>query len=121
MDNIIYALMVIRMVNAVSESGNYWLANNFIWGWLLIPITCLVEIIQKDAGANGYNLKQYYSITSIVIVIWFILIPTCQCFFNKVEGIDNLERIYEIVLKNLGFYIAYAFSQIPDAIFVGMG
>lgn len=123
LDNIIYALMVVRMVNAVSESGNYWVANNFIWGWFLIPITCLVEIIRKDAGANGYNLKQmnYYSITSLVIVIWFILIPTYQWFFKKVEGIDNSERIYEIVLKNLGFYIAYAFSQIPDAIFVGMG
>ena len=24
-------------------------------------------------------------------------------------------------MKNLGFYIAYALSQIPDAIFVGMG
>ena len=37
------------------------------------------------------------------------------------EGIDNYERIFEIVVKNLGFYIAYALSQIPDAIFVGMG
>ena len=58
LDNIIYALMICRMVNAVSQSGNYWVSNNFIWGWLLIPITCLVEIIRKDAGANGYDLKQ---------------------------------------------------------------
>ena len=48
LDNIIYALMVVRMVNAVSESGNYWVANNFIWGWLLIPITAMVEIIRDD-------------------------------------------------------------------------
>lgn len=123
LDNIIYALMVVRMVNAVSESGNYWVANNFIWGWLLIPITCLVEIIRKDAGADGYKLKQinYYSITAVVIVIWFALIPSYQWFFGVVEGLDNPSRIFEIVVKNLGFYIAYAFSQIPDAIFVGMG
>lgn len=123
LDNIIYALMVVRMVNAVSESGNYWVANNFIWGWLLIPITCLVEIIRKDAGANGYKLKQinYYSITAVVIAIWFILIPSYQWFFGSVEGIQNPARIFEIVVKNLGFYVAYAFSQIPDAIFVGMG
>ncbi len=36
--NIVYALMIVKMVNMVSESGNYWIANNFIWGWLLIPI-----------------------------------------------------------------------------------
>ena len=124
LDNIIYALMICRMVNAVSESGNYWVSNNFIWGWLLIPITCLVEIIRKDAGIDGYyNLKQknYYSIVAIVVAIWFILIPTYNWFFSTVEGIENSERIFDIVVKNLGFYVAYAFSQIPDAIFVGMG
>lgn len=123
LDNIIYALMIVRMVNAVSESGNYWVSNNFIWGWLLIPITCLSEIIRKDAGIDGYNLKQknYYSITLFALIVWFSLIPTYQWFFNTVEGLDNSSRIFEIVVKNLGFYVAFAFSQIPDAIFVGMG
>ncbi len=123
LDNIFYAIMIVRMVNAVSESGNYWVSNNFIWGWLLIPITCLSEIIRKDAGADGYNLKQknYYSIVLFVVIIWFSLIPTYQWFFGVVEGIENPGRIFEIVVKNLGFYVAYALSQIPDAIFVGMG
>ncbi|MBQ6730838.1 MAG: hypothetical protein IJR08_02905 [Bacilli bacterium] len=123
LDNIIYALMIVRMVNAVSESGNYWVANNFIWGWLLIPITCLAEIIKKDAGADGYKLKQinYYSITIFALIVWFSLIPTYNWFFGTVEGLDNPARIFEIVVKNLGFYVAYALSQIPDAIFVGMG
>ena len=123
LDNIIYALMIVRMVNAVSQSGNYWVSNNFIWGWLLIPITCLVEIIRKDAGENGYNLKQknYYSIVIFALVVWFSLMPTYQWFFGTVEGLDNPEVIFEIVVKNLGFYVAYALSQIPDAIFVGMG
>lgn len=123
LDNIIYALMIVRMVNAVSQSGNYWVSNNFIWGWLLIPITCLVEIIRKDAGENGYDLKQknYYSIVLFTLILWFALIPSYQWFFGTVEGLDNPEVIFEIVVKNLGFYIAYAFSQIPDAIFVGMG
>lgn len=123
LDNFIYAIMICRMVNAVSQSGNYWVSNNFIWGWLLIPITCLVEIIRKDAGANGYNLKQknYYSIAIFTLLLWFTLIPTYKWFFGTVEGLSNADVIFEIVVKNLGFYIAYALSQIPDAIFVGMG
>ena len=124
LDNIIYALMICKMVNAVSESGNYWVSNNFIWGWLLIPVTCLVEIIRKDAGIDGCNnLKQknYYSIVTFALLLWFALIPTYRWFFRDVEGINNPGRIFEIVLKNLGFYVAYAYSQIPDAIFVGLG
>ena len=124
LDNFIYAIMICRMVNAVSESGNYWVSNNFIWGWLLIPVTCLVEIIRKDSGADGYNglrQKNYYSIVAFVLIAWFALIPTYKWFFGTVEGLSNPERIFEIVVKNLGFYVAYAFSQIPDAIFVGLG
>ena len=37
--NIAYMLMVSRMVNMVGEQGTYWVANNFIWGWMLLPIT----------------------------------------------------------------------------------
>lgn len=122
-DNIVYALMICRLVNVVSESGNYWVSNNFIWGWLLVPITCLAEIIRKDAGVNGYKLKQlnYYSIAMFSILVWLALIPTYQWFFGTAQGLDNPGRIFEIVMKNLGFYIAYALSQIPDAIFVGIG
>lgn len=47
LDNFIYAIMICKMVNAVAESGNYWVANNFIWGWLLVPVNCLAEIVKK--------------------------------------------------------------------------
>ena len=48
LDNFIYSIMICKMVNAVSESGNYWIANNFIWGWLLIPIMVITEIIKRN-------------------------------------------------------------------------
>ena len=76
LDNFIYAIMIVRMVNVVSESENYRVSNNFIWGWLLIPITCLSEIIRKDAGDDGYyKLKQinYYSIAIFTVILWFFI------------------------------------------------
>ncbi len=123
LDNIIYALMIVRMVNACNESGNYWVANNFIWGWLLIPITCLSEIIRKDSGLNDYKLKQknYYSIILFTILSWIILIPAYIPFFKNIEGLNNYSRIFEIVIKALLFYIGYAISIIPDSIFIGLG
>ena len=46
--NIAYMLMVSRMVNMVGEQGTYWVANNFIWGWLLLPVLQLGELIKKE-------------------------------------------------------------------------
>lgn len=48
--NLAYMLMVVRMVNVVNEQGTYWVANNFIWGWLLLPVTQLAELIKRDVG-----------------------------------------------------------------------
>lgn len=45
--NIAYMLMISRMVNMVGEQGTYWVANNFIWGWLLLPIIQLGELIKQ--------------------------------------------------------------------------
>ena len=121
--NIVYALMIVKMVNLVSESGNYWVANNFIWGWLLIPVYALTEIIRRDCKDGYFNLKQsnYYIITAGIVLLWCITIPLWTPFFRYIERLENYQRIFEIVIIGFGFYIPYAFQQIPDNIFVGLG
>lgn len=122
-DNFIYAVMICKMVNLVAEQGNYWIANNFIWGWLLIPITALSEVIRSDCKEGYHNLKQfhYYAIAIAVIVLWAISIPAWTPFFRHVEKLDNAEEIFSIVIKLVPFYIAYAGCAILDNIFIGLG
>lgn len=50
--NLAYMLMIVRMVNVVNEQGTYWVANNFIWGWLLLPVTQLAELIKSDMSTD---------------------------------------------------------------------
>lgn len=123
LDNVIYIVMVSKMVNAASNAGNYWVANNFIWLWLLIPVTALGEIIRKDSTKGYESIKQsnYYFICTLIVVIWLVLIPTWLPFFEHVEKLENASVIFEITLKLFGFYIAYAFTIIPDNIFIGLG
>lgn len=121
-DNIVYAIMISRMVNIVAESGNYWVANNFIWGYLLIPITALAEIIKSDyKESKESNRSNYYVIASFSVFIWIITIPLWKFFLHNVEKIDNYQNIFSIITKLWPFYIAYALSIIPDSIFIGKG
>ena len=71
-DNIVYALMIGKMVNMVSEQGNYWVANNFIWGWLLIPVTAMVEIIKTDCKEDDKKMirSNYYLLSLFIFVFW---------------------------------------------------
>ena len=122
-DNFIYVIMVCKMVNMVAEQGNYWIANNFIWGWLLIPITAMAEVIRSDCK-NGYKkLRQfnYYFLVGVVIVLWAITIPFWTSFFRYIQNLQNASEIFLIVLKLVPFYIAYAVCVIIDNIFIGTG
>ena len=122
-DNIFYAIMIGKMVNMVAEQGNYWIANNFIWGWLLIPITALTEIIRRDCQDGYRRLKQsnYYTVTAFVTVLWIATIPLWSLFYRYVEQLVNYQAIFDITIKLFPFYIAYALCTIPDNIFIGLG
>ncbi len=122
-DNLIYAVMVCKMVNMVAEQGNYWVANNFIWGWLLIPITALSEVIRSDCKDGYQNLKQtnYYLIGGAVVILLAITTPAWLPFFRYAENLSNANEIFIITLKLAPFYIAYAGCAIIDNIFIGFG
>ncbi|MBD5157271.1 MAG: hypothetical protein HDT13_06530, partial [Butyrivibrio sp.] len=122
-DNFIYAIMICKMVNMVAEQGNYWIANNFIWGWLLIPISALSEVIRSDCKDGYKKLKQfnYYFISGAVVAFWAITIPVWIPFFRYVQNLQNANEIFLIVIKLIPFYIAYAGCAIIDNIFIGVG
>lgn len=122
-DNLIYAVLVCKMVNMVAEQGNYWIANNFIWGWLLIPITALSEVIRRDCKDGYTNLNQfnYYCIAMAVVAVWAITIPLWIPFYRYAENLQNASEIFSITVKLVPFYIAYVGCAIIDNIFVGLG
>ena len=82
--NIAYMLMIARMVNMVGEQGTYWVANNFIWGWLLLPILQLGELIKRETSTDENSVKNnslvFFVITAIVCLIWCITIPIWKPF-----------------------------------------
>lgn len=123
--NIAYMLMIVRMVNMVSEQGTYWVANNFIWGWLLLPITQLAELIKQEVATAHENVKTnslgYFAITSLVCILWFITIPFWKPFMTYILGFTDVNKLFQLVILLIGFYVLYAFQNIFDATFYGLG
>lgn len=119
--NIAYMLMVSRMVNVVGEQGTYWVANNFIWGWLLLPILQLGELIKKEVAADSKAVKNntlgYLAITIAICGIWFVTIPLWKPFMVNVLRHSDVDKLFELVIVLVGFYVFYAFQNIFDATF----
>lgn len=123
--NIAFMFMVIRMVNVVGEQGTFWVANNFIWGWLLLPVIQLGELVKRDCGENDSAIKYrtlgYFGITAAIVTIWFISIPMWKPFLRDVLQLSNYNDIFNITLVSLGFYVLFAFNNVIDSIFYGIG
>ena len=90
--NLIYAVMVCKMVNMVAEQGNYWIANNFIGGWLLIPIAALAEVSRSDCKDDYKELRKfnYYFIAAASAVLWAVTVPAWTPFFRYAQGLENV-------------------------------
>ncbi len=123
--NIAYMLMVSRMVNMVGEQGTYWVANNFIWGWMLLPVTQLGELIKqetaKDKNAVKNNTPGYFAITAITCMIWVITIPLYKPFMRNILGYSDVDKLFKLVMVLFIFYVLYAFQNVFDATFYGRG
>ena len=120
LDNFIYAVIVCRMVNAVFESGNYWVANNFIWGWLLVPVTCMAQVIQKNSlpKITFHNVWKY---AVVIVVLWGVSIPFWGFFVHDIMKADNYKDILNILYALVPYYSAYIAAAMLDAWFISKG
>ena len=123
--NLAYMVMISRMVNMVNEQGTYWVANNFIWGWLLLPINQLGELVKQEVGTDEKAVKNntlgYFVITIIVCLLWFITIPGWKSFMKNVLQFSDVDKLFSLVMVLLGFYVLYALQNVFDCEFYGLG
>jgi Na+-driven multidrug efflux pump len=123
--NVAYMVMISRMVNVVGEQGTYWVANSFIWGWLLLPVLQLGELIKQEVAIDKDNIRKnglgYFVITAIISALWFVSIPLWKPFMTNVLQFNDVNKLFALVLVLVGFYLLYAFQNVFDSVFYGLG
>lgn len=124
--NIAFMVMIIKMINMVEEQGSYWIANSFIWGWLLLPALALSELVKRDVGEDVKNIarntKGYFSLGLIFVAIWCITIPFWQSFLANVMNVQDIKTVMYIVGIQTVFYFVFIFNNsILDATLYGLG
>ena len=123
--NVAYMVMIARMVNVVGEQGTYWVANSFIWGWLLLPVIQLGELIKRETAVDRENVRQntlgYLSITVMISVLWFVSIPLWKPFMSCVLGVADVDKTFELAVILVVFYVLFALQNVFDATFYGLG
>ena len=123
--NAAFLFMILRMMNIVQEQGTFWVTNQFIWGWLLLPILALGELIKSEAalgrGLSKPFIRSFFGITALVIMLWVVTIPLWPYFLSTIMGIDDYQKIFELAVLLLIFYIIFALNNVIDSLFYGLG
>lgn len=124
--NFVFMIMIVRMVNVVAEQGAYWVANNFIWQWLLLPGLALADLVKKEVAEDNENIPNktfgYILLAGIFALFWIASIPLWKPFLKYVMNVTKYETVFRIVLIQTGFYITFLFNScIFDSTFYGLG
>ena len=123
--NVAYMVKIAHMVYVVGEQGTYWVANNFIWGWLLLPVLQLSELIKQEVATDKENIRRnslgYFGITVMVSLLWLVSMPAWKPFMTHILGFSDVDKLFELVLVLVGFYVLYAIQSVFDSTFYGLG
>ena len=123
--NTVFLTVILRWINMVEGQAYFWVSNTFIWSWLLIPVIALGELIKKEVGRNNLKVKEIVKsatvITSIIIMMWLLSIPFWSFFFKNLMNVDNLEVVFRVTIIAIVFYVAFAYNNIIDSVFYGIG
>lgn len=123
--NTFFLVFILRMVNVVEEQGTYWVANGFIWGWLLLPFLPLADLIKQDT-AQGEQLHHwdkmlgYFFTCFLIAVLWMALFPGFSFFFEHVLNADP-SALVPLVLISMPFYVLFMFNTAMDSVLYGRG
>ena len=120
--NIIYYFVILVFLNMIDNQDLYFVANEFIWSIMLVPILSQNTLIKQEiANNNQYSLKPYF-INSIILVLYMIiLIPISLLLFKYVYGLNNYLEYFYTLLKLFPCYIIFTFDAVVESYFWATG
>ena len=123
--NLSFMYMVVKITNEVGEQGTYWVANNFIWNWLLLPFSAIGEVVRTEISIDIKNVERktigYVLITLIILIIEICCCPSYKFFVRDVMNSDDYNKVIDVVKWVSYAYITWVFNNIIDSTFIGSG
>lgn len=123
--NFVFMFVVVKIANSFENSGVYWIINNFVWQWLLLPSLALNELIKSELSENNVDFmsktKTYFIFAIFLCLFWLLTIPGWDLFIINVMNYKESKIITYIALIQTPFYISFIFNNIMDSAFYARG
>ena len=127
--NSVYLVVVIRAMNLLEQQDLYWIANGFIWNWLLLPVLALTEMLKQDISTNHpeerYSkiVPTYVVISLTIVFLWLVTSPGWYTFICTVLNAADKspDVISNLVYQLMPGYLFFIVSSLNGSIFYAKG
>lgn len=123
--NLVYAWVVLRLINQTGQASLYWNANQMIWGWLLLPVLALGQLVRQDAAVSrGVLLKRwrmYATVMLLCVLGWWALTPFWDGVLQHWLGIAEPSAVRSVLQQLLPFYAVFALLHLLQSFLYGLG
>ena len=116
-------------MNQLNDQSLYWMANTFIWQWLLAPVLALTELLKQDISTNHPNqmykeiAPAYVVISLFIVMFWLVTSPGWYYFISEVlnPNEDNPSTVARLVYQLMPGYAFFIISSLNGSVFYAKG
>ena len=123
--NASYIIVVLKAMNQLNDQSLYWMANTFIWQWLLVPVLALTELLKQDISTNHPDQKYkaivpaYVVMALLIVMFWLVTSPGWYYFISEVlnPNEDNPSTVARLVYQLMPGYAFFIISSLNGSVF----
>lgn len=119
--NVVYYFVILVFLNVLDNQDLYFVANDYIWSIMLVPIIAQSNVIKQELALGNKNLKPYFENVFLLVLYMIVLIPLALIIFKFIYGLTNYLDYFVILVKLFPCYIIFVFDSIIEAYFIATG
>lgn len=120
--NMVYYFVILVFLNIVNNQNLYYVANDFIWSFMLIPVLAQNNVIKQEvSNNNAASLKPYFLHSLCCLAFMALLLPVAYILFRYVYQFAEFEAYMLTLLKLMPGYIIFVFDNVIESYFIASG
>lgn len=120
--NVVYYFVILVFLNIVNNQDVYYVVNDFIWSFMLVPVLAQNNCIKQEVSINNkISLKPYFLNNIIILLYMVMLIPIAYVLFNYVYCLENAMLYFTTLLQMLPCYFVFVFDNVIESYFIASG
>lgn len=120
--NVVYYFIILVFLNILNNQDIYYVANDFIWSVMLVPVLAQSTLIKQSlAQNNSQPLKKYFINTLLLCIFIILLVPVAFLLFKYIYQFPNYSLYFYTLIKLVPCYLLFSFDSVVEAYFVATG